>query len=244
MWNGSHEGVKRKQECYYWITNTSLFLLDTIDFPTWIKGIQYDPSTSVTSYTVGNFSSENNNTARVKVVCNPRATDASRVMCPQFFSVVGYSDNQEVRLDLVTRASCPQGVPYCSLDNGVDLSGIPSVTCSNVIELYNGVPSGTFDFTFDWCQGPAYITMSMAGGGGPVLRTFTQWVSGLSYNNATQTAQYEVSDGNLTSIVSLICAKLPSPPGKVTCPASFQALGGAGSAPIFLFSFGASNACT
>jgi len=212
-----------------------------LTFNNWVTGLKYNSVTGVATYEVSTGSG--GYVARINAMCDAEGLPET-AQCPAFISSVGIPKAEKVYIDLFTKDACPRHVPYCQLRNGIDfLSLVNTTVCPGVTEFYQGSPVGTFDFTFGWCQGPTFLSMALPNGG-PVIRKFTEWITGLSYDNATSTTSYAVTDGNATASISVSCSA-SLPPGTVTCPKAFT-VGppGPNGEVVFDFTLQSKNACS
>eukprot|EP00759_Apiculatamorpha_spiralis_P034460 PhF_6_TR35438/c0_g1_i1/m.51661 len=133
----------------------------------------------------------------------------------------------------VLTAAATTADPQCTVSGTpvgtIDFSTFPTASCPGMEQVYNGVPSGTYDFTFSWCQTSASSSCPASyvvqGGNGVCDRAFIGWSEGMEYNDQIHGVKYVVNDGaGTTAEVDISC----DPQGdmsKVTCPSQYVVTG-------------------
>eukprot|EP00759_Apiculatamorpha_spiralis_P034461 PhF_6_TR35438/c0_g1_i2/m.51662 len=133
----------------------------------------------------------------------------------------------------VLTAAATTADPQCTVSGTpvgtIDFSTFPTASCPGMEQVYNGVPSGTYDFTFSWCQTSASSSCQASyvvqGGNGVCDRAFIGWSEGMEYNDQIHGVKYVVNDGaGTTAEVDISC----DPQGdmnKVTCPSQYVVTG-------------------
>eukprot|EP00759_Apiculatamorpha_spiralis_P050251 PhF_6_TR4534/c0_g1_i7/m.6377 len=117
------------------------------------------------------------------------------------------------------------GTPYGT----IDFSTVPTTTCPGMQQIYNGVPSGTYDFTFSWCRTAAssscQASYMVQGGNNVCDRAFTGWSEGMEFNNQVHGVKYVVNDGAGTTAEIDISCDPAGEADKVMCPSKYAVTG-------------------